>query len=268
MDYFGQGGGSAQPLDADSFEEFGKELIGWIHYHYSGAYEHCTSIVRDMYYIFASEHFELPYWPEALRMDFTRRFPNYFDKALHVQLYKRLADTFKTTVTDLYDDHTAELVFIPPFAAIVLERSESVEELPIRILELRQEYSKLRQSFDDLEDERRAARSIDERLRFRRRQRTLLNEAASAFERPSSLSLESVIRYVPNLVSPVAKPFDPTKYSADLILLPAKALLSWWTRRPISKPFDLADKLREIKRYETLCTKLFGDDLDLRWAYL
>jgi len=266
-DYFGEGGGSAQPLAARDWEECGRSLIGWIHYHGSGAYEHCTSILRDMYYIFASEHFQLPYWPDITRTEFSRRFPNFFDKASYVQIYKRLAEGFQTTITDVYDDQAAAVAYIPPFAALALERSQTAEELLIRILELRQEYSKLRQSLAELEGERREAQSINDRLKYRRHQRALLNEIASAFDRPSRISLEGIIRYVPNVLNPVLKPGDPTKYSADLFMLPLKALLAWWTRRPIAMLFDLADKLQEIKRYEELASKVFGEDLELRWAW-
>jgi hypothetical protein len=262
-DYFFDTRDTLSPLYASSLEKFGKHLKMWMFY-VTGTYPGGTSVIRDMYYIFASEHFELPYWPESVRIDFARQFPNYFDNSLRLQLYNRLADAFRTTVGDLYDDHKEELVFIPPFAALALERSESVAELPRRILEIRHDFSKLRRSFDELEAERRTARSIDERLRFRRLQRTLMNEAASVFDRPSLLTLESVIRYVPNVIGPAMKAADPTKYSADLLLLPAKALIEWWTRRPIAKLFSLADKLREMERYEELYGKLFGNDPEPR----
>lgn len=262
-DFFDEGGGSSQPLYASSFEECGKALIGWIEYHGSGAYEHCTSILRDMYYVLAAEAFELPYWPQSTRRTFTSQFPNYFDKKTLLQLYSRLSEALKADVTDLFDDHKEEVAFIPPFASLVLARATTKEDIIQRILDIRDEYSTLRSRFKALEAERREATSIAERLKLRKQQRYLLNEVGTAFERHSVLSLEGILRYVPDVIKPVTGPTDPSKYSANLVLVPIKTLVSWWQRRPIAKFFDLADKVKEVDSYQNLLGRFFGDDLRL-----
>ncbi len=49
-DYYGPNRSSHDILSASSFQKMGKSLIGWIESNGSGAYDHCTSILRDMYY--------------------------------------------------------------------------------------------------------------------------------------------------------------------------------------------------------------------------
>ena len=244
--------------EADSLEECEKLLIGW-YWSRTGAYQHCTSIMRDMYYVLAAETFGIPYWPQLTRRKFTSQFPNYLNENQLLQLYSQLAKEFKATVTDIFDDHKEELTFVPPFASLVLARSSKPQDIVDRILEVRDEYAGLRQKLSDLEEERSHATSIAERLEVRKRQKYFLNELASAFDRPSSINLEGVIRYIPQLMKPAMKPTDPTSYSAELLLLPARQLILWWKRRPIAKFFVLADKLKQTEEYPTLIQRLFGD---------
>lgn len=266
-DFFGEGGGSAEPLSADSFEIFGRSLIGWIEYYQSGAYEHCTSIIRDMYHVFAAEWFELPFWPESTRREFTSNFPNYFNKQTMGKLYSSLSKALECTIAELYDDHKEELAFIPPFASLVLDRSTNRDDVLNRVIEVREEYSGLREKLSKLENDRREATTIGDRLKFRKKQRYLLHEVASAFEKPSIVNLEGIIKYIPEVVKPATKPVDPSSYSANLFLLPIKQLISWWMRRPISPFFNLVDKLKDVKSYNDLIKRHFGDQVELPYPY-
>ena len=263
-DFFSEGGSSSSDaLYAPTLEDCSKVLIGWIEYHSSGAYEHCTSIIRDMYYVLVAEEFHIPYWPQSTRREFTSRFPNYLDKSLLVQLYARLAKEFRTTVTDIYDYHKEEVTFIPPFSSLVLQRAGSKMDILNEMLEVRDEYAQLRKRFTELELEMTQARTIVARLKLRKQQRYLLDEMSSAFDRHSLINLEGVIRYVPQALNPVMKPTDPTAYSSDLLLLPAKQLVGWWRRRPIARFFSLADKLKKTENYPTLVQRIFGSDVSI-----
>jgi hypothetical protein len=261
FDFFEEGGGSSAPLYAETLSDCGKELIGWIEYHGSGAYEHCTSILRDMYYVLAAETLEIPYWPQSSRREFTSRFPNYFEKKILLELYTKLASEFKCTIGDIYDDHKDEIAFIPPFASLVLSRSRRKSDILNNMLEVREEYADLRKKLSMLERERQLARTIGTRLKIRKAQRNLLAEVSSVFSNPSLISFEGVLRYAPNLTKPLARPTDISSYNADLVTAPAKQLIRWWKRRPISKFFDLADKLKKTEDYPQLVSKLFGKEI-------
>jgi hypothetical protein len=257
------GGYSAENLNVRSLNECGQLLIGWLAYSGSGAYRAYSSVLRDMYYVLAAEAFELPYWPQATRREFASNFPNFLSKGALLQLYTRLAEAFRSTVTDVYDDHKDEVAFIPPFSTLVLQRARDTSEIPAKIVEVRDEYADLRNRLGELDQERAQARTIAGRLKVRKRQRYMLNEVSGAFDRPGVISLEGVVRYVPAVVAPILKPADPTSYTADLLLMPAKQLIRWWRRRPLSKFFRLADCLANTEDYPDLLRRLFGEGAGL-----
>jgi hypothetical protein len=259
IDFYGTGGNSSASLHADSFKDMSRDLIGWIEYHSSGAYEFCTSVLRDMYYVYTCEYLQLPYWPESTRLNFARNFPNYLNQSVRIQLYKKLAEALETTVEDIYDDLGEEIALIPPFTALVLERSSTREDIIENIFNLRDEYSRLRYSFASLEYDRREAKSIKERKKIRLEQRRLLETAATVFDQPSTLNLEGIIRYMPDVIKPGIHPLDPTQYSANLLIQPTKVLINWWQRRPLAKMFDVAGKISEIENYESLIEKIFPE---------
>lgn len=246
--------------EMDSLEDLGRLLIAGLEYGVSGAYENSTSILRDMYYVLAAEEFELSYWPQWTRQKFSSQFPNYLSKTQLMELYSKLADAFKTTVNEVFDDHKGELAFVPPFASLVLSRASKREEITDRILEVRDEYAGLRDKLSDLDEERSAATSIGARIEVRNRQKFLLEQLSSAFDRPGRVNLEAIIRYMPHVIKAGAKPADPTSYSAELLLLPVRQLITWWRRRPISKFFVLADKVKRTEHYTNLIQRLFGEN--------
>jgi len=188
-----------------------------------------ASVLQDMYYISASEKYELPYCPQFTRLNFSKRFPNYFDMSFRTKLYRRVAEALKSTITEVFDDLNGQIAFVPPFSALVLEQA------------------------------RRTSTSIKERKRLREKERLILAGAAASFDRPKTIRLEGVIRYIPELIKPITAPLDPTKYSADLLLKPIQWLAEWWRRRPISRVFDLAAKVEEINEYGRLVNRVFGN---------
>jgi hypothetical protein len=262
IDYFTHDGRSDQLLNAESLEVCGMTLIRWIKYHVSGSYENCTSVLRDMYYILAAEALEIPYWPQSSRRDFASRFPNYLDKKLLIELYRKLAAEFESTIADVYDDHKREVAFIPPFATLVLSRSKTPQDMATSIFEVREEFDSLRKNLARIEEERQQADTLGERIKLRKAQRDLLVEVGSAFSNPGILSLEGVLRYAPELAAPVAKPADLTSYSPNLLMAPVKQLARWWRRRPIAKLFELSDKLRETEDYPKLVRRVFGEKFE------
>jgi hypothetical protein len=271
-DFYGEGGNSVETLYADSYEAMGKSLIGWIEYYGSGAYEHCTSILRDMYYIIVSERRALPYWPQFSRIEFSKKFPNYFDKTFSLQLYSNLAKALDSTVTDVFDDLNQEVAFIPPFTTLVLERSNKPEDIIEQLFIIRDEYTELRQGFSTLENERQNANSLKERKQIRLRQKMLLEKAASSFEEPATITLQNIVKYIPEVIKTATAPVNPANYSADLFLRPTDWIVEWWQKRPVSKLFNLSHRVEKIENYHKLIQKVFGsrfdDSLSYRWPHI
>jgi len=245
--------------DAESFEEMGRLFIRLIEAPITGAYESCTSILRDMYYICASEQVGLPYWPQFDRLEFARKFPNYWDSfSLREHVYSQLAIALATTVSDVYEDSCNEVAYIPPFSALVLDKCSSPHTFADALLEVRGDYSKLRYQLADLEISRMNSTSLIERRRLRRQQKDLFELAAQSFDKPATVSLEAIIRYIPDVVEAAVSPLNPTKYNADLLLKPLSWITTWWKQRPISMVFRAANRIAEIERYENLLLKMFG----------
>jgi hypothetical protein len=252
------GGRSSDALNASSYEQLAQSLIWSMDYRSSGAYEDCTSILRDLYYISTSEVFSLPYRPQLDRIEFSKKFPNFITSDIRTKLYTLLAEGLKTAISEIDEDFNCGTVFIPPFAAIAMSRSSNVSELLQNIFEIRHEYTKLRQQLIDLEEQRLAAVSIKERRKIIKEHKRLLSEASKAFDKPRIISLEAVVRYIPEVIKPVTAPSDPTKYSSELLLQPIDWLITWWRLRPLSKLLHLADKVQDVKNYGQLATKVFG----------
>jgi hypothetical protein len=150
---------------------------------------------------------------------------------------------------------------------LVLERSKDPEDIIEQIFIVRDEYSKLREGFVNLENERQSAKSLKERKKIRLRQRMLLEKAASSFEPSATVTLQNIVKYVPELLKAAIAPTSPTNYSADLFLKPTDWIVEWWQKRPVSKLFNLSRRIEKIEDYHKLIQKVFGSRFDNITSY-
>lgn len=245
-------------LGLHSFEGAGRSVIAAIEYGSSGAYEDGTSLLRDMYYVYAAEAFRLPYWPQMGRIEFAKHFPNRFDKDTRTALYQKMAGALKATVADVAADFEESIAYIPPFASLVLERSSKPADIIIQIFDLRAEMRALRERLSQLENERLVAASLAERRALIQKRSELLAQMSKAFERTDSVRFQNIIRYIPDLIQPALNPMDPTKYSANLLLQPVEWILRWWRKRPVSMFLDVSGRVAKMHDYKDLVTKVFG----------
>jgi len=254
---------SATVSDPSTFEQLVGRLIASVDQMGSGNYdddkEDRGALLREMYYIVASECYSIPYWPQFTRLRFAKLFPNYFDRSFRTKLFRKVAEAMKCSVTEAFDDLREQVAFVPPFSSVVFERSSRPEDIPHSLLEVRDEYRGLRQNLIELESARQTATSIKERRRLRERQRLILENSAKSFDRPKTVTLEGVIRYLPEIAKPVAAPLNPTSYGAELLLKPVQWISEWWRRRPVAPVFDLAAHVESIADYSKLINKVFGN---------
>jgi hypothetical protein len=263
-------------VEPDSLDELRTQLSAHLapkeyeEYEGSGAYESphmrkkAFSVLRSMYYIYAAESFMLPYWPQYTRQKFARRFPNYLDTSTRNKLYQILATSFRASVADLFDDQHEHVTLIPPFSTIVFDASRSVEDIPNKLLQVREQFASLRQRMSSLEAERKSARTLKDRRRVLNEIRRLCESAAKRFKQPSTIKLETVLRFVPELtkplLEPVLEPTNPKSYleGFNLLLKSAEWLKQWFSDRPLSPLFDVWAKVDSISDYEKLISKVFG----------
>jgi hypothetical protein len=249
---------SGPELGPRSFEDVGRTVIADIEYSGSGSYEEGTSLLRDMYYVYAAEAFRLPYWPQMGRIEFAKHFPNRFDKDTRTALYQKMADALKATVAEVAADFEESIAYIPPFASLVLKRSRTPADIIVRMFELREETRHLRERLTQLDNERLAAASLAQRSSLIQKRRELLAQMGKAFERTDSVRFQNIIRYIPDLIRPALNPMDPTKYSANLLLQPVEWILSWWRKRPVAMFLDVSGRVAKMPDYKDLVAKVFG----------
>lgn len=244
---------------AESFDEAVRYLIPWLSRSFTGLYEHSMRSLREMYYVFASEHHSLPYLASVYIQGTQRKFPNYFKPSVRESLYQRLAAALQTTVDTVAQEFNGPIFFIPPFSALVLDRAATPAEIPAEMLALRAEYSDFRSKMTELEHDRLEARSLNDRMKALRRLERLGKEVARPFDEPSRVNLEPTLRYIPDAVELAANPTNPTRWAKVLLGLPTEVLLGWYRRRPVAKLVRTGRAVGALAGYDSLLKKHFGD---------
>jgi len=244
-----------------SFDEAARYLISGIVHGPSGNYRASQSMLRMMYYVFASEHYGLPYLASVAAQPVQQPFPNYFKPSARAKIYEQLSSALRTTVESVAQEFEDSIVFIPPFSAIVFDRASTPSEIPSEILALRTEYNDFRSKMYDLERERLAAKSLNDRMKVLRQLQQLGTEAARPFNQPSQIKLEPALRYIPDAVDLVTNPTNPIRWARLLLSMPTDALVNWYRRRPVAKLVRTAKTVSALPGYETLLIKHFGGTL-------
>lgn len=265
------GGNCTEILEAQNFNQFGRHLIRWIDYFYSGSYEFCTSVLRDMYYIYAAECRQLAYWPETTRVEFARKFPNFMERGARTKLYSKFAKELGASLRQVRDVFDKSIMFIPPFSALVLDRSESIRDIPDQILKIRHEFMWLRHDMQALDTEMREADTFGKMQQVARKQKRLSDIIGEQFAKKDSVWIDRGLKYIPELVGPALSPGDPSKYGSALLLQPVEWLIDAFRRRPVAMFFDAKKKVESIHDYQSLVSRVFKTDIDgagrLNWYF-
>jgi len=258
LDYGYDFGGFMARAAPQSFDEAAHNLIGWMDYRFSGAYDASMASLRTMYYVFASEHYRLPYLASASVQGVQRRFPNYFQPSVKEKLYEQLASALRAAVETVAHEFDGFIVFVPPFSAIVFHRASTPTSIPSETLALREEYKELRSKLRGLEFDRLEARSLNDRLKVLRQIERLGKEVVRPFDQPSQMKLEPALRYIPDAVGIAANPTNPSGWAQLLLHMPIDALVNWYRRRPVTKLVSTAREVSALPDYDRLLTKHFG----------
>jgi hypothetical protein len=243
---------------SESFDDAVQILIQAIEHNRSGMYKEATASLRAMYYVFASEHYSLPYLTSAAVQAVQRKFPNYFQPSVREKLYEQLAAALRASVDTVAQQFEGPIVFIPPFSALVLSRAPGPTEILSEILALRAEYSDFRGKMYELERDHFEARSLNDRLKALRKIEQLGKEVTRPFDQPSRMKLEPALRYIPDVAQIAANPTNPVEWTRALLGLPTEALLSWYRRRPVAKLVQTARGVGALPDYDSLLAKHFG----------
>jgi hypothetical protein len=250
---------------AKSFDEAARDLIYRLWEGGSGRrYGDGRASLRAMYYVFASEHYSLPYLPSSSVRAVAQGFPNYLHPSVRDKLYQQLSSALQTAVETVAREFDGIHVFVPPFPALVLSRASTPARIPSEVLALREEYSDFRGKMRELERERLQATSINDRLMATRQIEQLGKEVARPFAQPSRMKIESALRYIPDAAGVAANPTNPVGWAQLLLGKPTEALVSWYRRRPVAKLVRTAKDVGAMSDYDGLLAKHFGQEATAR----
>jgi hypothetical protein len=120
-----------------------------------------TRIRRSVGYLLVAAADGLDYFPDFDRVPFVAAFTRQLSRSLPMQLYERVADALGAQLADR-DELIAEWTLsmdvpIPPVTALVLGRSRSPDEVPDRLLEVRDEFERFHEHFGAFKRELHAA---------------------------------------------------------------------------------------------------------------
>jgi hypothetical protein len=224
-------------------------------------------LLRSNWYLIMATANGLDYFPDFDRVPFVSSVIQQMYRSLPAELYARVADALGASDAGrgtLVSEWTLDAKLpIPPVTALVLERSRTLDELPERLLEVRDEFAGYRRHFRAFKQELQSADTLAERRALERRYQALLQEASGPDNEVASAS--EVLNFAERAVAAAAAPALATSYSASLIAQPLEWLRRWWLRRPLAVLYRLDGKLPRLSEYRGLIERLWGtqvhDDL-------
>lgn len=206
----------------------------------------------------------MDYYPDFDRAPFSAATISNLYRSLPRQVYGRVAESLQAGATGGKEQLISEwtlnaTVPIPPVASLVLQRSRSPEELPTRLLEVRQEFSGYRQHFREFRVKLQAADTPKERRHLQRQYYDLLASASGPDH--EIVTVNEMLNFAEKLVPVATAPVAPTSYSAGLITQPAQWLRRWWRQRPLAVLFRLDGKLPRFSEYGALIDRIWGEHI-------
>ncbi len=217
---------------------------------------------RSFGYLVLSAVNGMDYYPDFDRVPFVSAAVNDLYRSLPRELYERVSEALDTDrigggQEEVVNEWTLRTSLpIPPATALVLGRSRSLDEIPTRLLEVRDEFAGYRRHFRAFRAQLQAADSINERRRLRKTYTALLAEASGPHS--ELISATEALNFAQKVVAVGAAPAIPTSYSAALLSQPVDWLRRWWRRRPLAILFRLDGKLPRLSEYETMVERIWG----------
>jgi hypothetical protein len=220
-------------------------------------------LVRSASYLIVATANGMDYFPDFDRAPFVFAVVRHLYRSLPMQLYTRVAEALDPNGGDV-EQVVAEWTLdtslaIPPATALVLREARSLDEVPSRLLEVREEFSAYRERFAAFKRELQEADTLKDRRRLERKYRQLL-QAASGPD-AETVSAAEVLNLTEKVASVAANPLAPSSYSTALIAQPVEWIRRWWLRRPLAVLFRLDAKLPRISEYRRLIERLWGQQV-------
>ncbi len=244
--------GEKGKLQTNTIATLGSHIIDKIGYYGSGAIVSGISHLRTFVYWRISDHLNIPFFPSCRRMPQFETISSQISPNAHQEVYKIIADAFKCTVEQVYEDCKPTPILVPPVTSIFLQKLKNNKNISSCLEEIRSEFKGLREALKKLQYDLRNSETMHERLKAKRKLKDLLEALTKHYEFHNHTILDEALAYAPNVLKPLSNPTNPEKYTTELVKKPIDWVREWWSRRPFRVAYKLRDRLLSIPNYNDL----------------
>lgn len=259
---YGISGSKRTELLSSPFPVLATEMLESLEGFSSGSGVRGVSLLRTFVYWRISEHARISFYPSCRRAPQVDLFTDHLRQAIAHKVYKRVARAFKDTIETVFADETQLPLFLPPTMTIFLDHYRSTNDLSETLERFRNEFAPLRKTLQNWENKMRRAETLSERLNAKENISQALKALETRYALRSDSALEAVVSFAPEVFKPLANPWDPSKYSKELLSKPLSWIRTWWNSRPLRQVFRLRKRLQNIVEYENLANRVLGVEFD------
>ena len=210
-----------------------------------------ASRLRTLVYWRFAAHTGLPFYPSCMRLPQYYQLVNHVAESTQDAVYGAIAESFRTTVEEVYADDAAQVLYLPPALALFLDRVRGGESYGDAVAGLRSEYGPLRAALARLQTESSESASLGDRRKAKRRFREVMTQLrAVASDRGAAV--DQALDLAPDIGGVLANPLDVTAYTGNLLTTARDSIRNWWLRRPYRLAFQLRRRLLDVRNYDRL----------------
>jgi hypothetical protein len=224
----------------------------------TGDQERGAYILRTYLYTQTARKQCISFMPDYPRIPFLASILDQYYTNVVENSYNTLARKLQLEAEDFLEDARPLGLPIPPFSSLVLNECSSNDDIIKVLLEIRDEFSELRENLAYLEDKLINSSNIGERNKAREHTKAVFTAASSKYSDSSYANFTRLFDFSGDLIAPAFNWANPTSYSASLVTKPVEWLRNWWLRKPLAQFFDLTRQFRSIKDYNLLARKVFN----------
>ncbi|CAM5300130.1 hypothetical protein STANM337S_00443 [Streptomyces tanashiensis] len=143
---------SSRPeLQSDPLRTLGWTMLTNIGYFHSGAIYGGVSHLRTFVYWRVSAHLRIPFLPSLHRLPAYHLITDHVRRTVQDRVYEVVADSFRTTVAEVYEDENPAPLYLPPALALFLNHLRAHGDIAMAVDDLRHQHRKLRRVLAELQ---------------------------------------------------------------------------------------------------------------------
>ncbi len=215
-------------------------------------------LFRTVVYLCSSDYDKLTFYPDYLRIPYVISSSNRIYSNLSKKIYVRIAQIFNVSTEEILNDIPGKHMIIPPFLHDLLNRVLKGANFFDALLDIRDEFSKMRERLNKIELELRSANTLSEKKKIFKYKNDILATAIKKYNNTKSIKIKEFLSFAFDITKAVAKPQDPNSYNESLLTKPLEWLKEWWLVRPISHLLNVPESIEKLPFDFDLVEKTLG----------